>query len=233
MILEQCSPVPASGTTHDAILEAALRCFSQRGVGATTIADIRGASGASVGSIYHHFGDKDGIAGRVYVEVLRRYHDSYLAALRRCRSGEDAVKTTVRHYVAWVLAHPDAARMLIEARHSPQVVAAEAEIRAGTREFFEAAHAELRRFVQSGELRDLPPAVLTAILAAPCSALAGEWIRSRRTTDAKKQGEMLADAAWRALRTDDAAKPAARPAALAKKSSSTTVATKPASRRPR
>jgi AcrR family transcriptional regulator len=195
--------VPAeTSSRHDDILEAALRCFSQKGVGATTISDIRAASGASVGSIYHHFGDKDGIAGRVYVEVLRRYHESYLEALQRCRTGEDAVLTTVRHYVGWVLEHREAARMLIEARHSPQVVAAEMTIRAETRTFFEAAHAVFRRFVEAGEIREFPPAVLTSVLVAPCSALAAEWIRAGRVAEAKEQGELLAQAAWRAVRAD-------------------------------
>jgi len=195
--------VPAAESSrHDEIVDAALRCFSQKGVGATTIADIREASGASVGSIYHHFGDKDGIAGRVYVEVLRRYHESYLAALRKCGSGEDAVKTTVRHYVDWVLRHRDAARMLIEARHSPQVNAAEPDIRSETRKFFEAVQAELRRYIDRGEIRDLPPAVMTAVLVAPCSALAAEWIRSGKITGARRQGELLAEAAWNAVRAE-------------------------------
>jgi AcrR family transcriptional regulator len=194
----------AEPSRHDEILDAALRCFSHKGVAATTIADIRAACGASVGSIYHHFGDKDGIAGRVYVEVLRRYHESYLAALRRCSTGEDAVKTTVRHYVDWVLRHRDAARMLIEARHSPQVNDAEPEIRTETRRFFEAAHAELQRFIDAGQIQDLPPAVLTAVLVAPVSALATEWIRADRTTNAKRYGELLADAAWKAVRPEAA-----------------------------
>jgi len=194
--------VPAEPTRHEEILDAALRCFSEKGVGATTIADIRAACGASVGSIYHHFGDKDGIAGRVYLDVLRRYHASCLAALRKCGDGEGAVRTTVRHYADWVLRHRDAARMLVEARHSPQVNAAEPEIRAETRRFFEAAHGELRRFIERGELADLPPAVLTAVLVAPCSALAAEWIRSGKTSEARRQADLLADAAWKAVRPE-------------------------------
>lgn len=51
------------------ILKAALGCFIGQGVEATTIDDIRRASGSSIGSLYHHFGNKEGIAeiGRAHV----------------------------------------------------------------------------------------------------------------------------------------------------------------------
>lgn len=193
---------PDKPARRDEILEAAIACFANKGVGATTIAEIREASGASTGSIYHHFGDKDGIAGRVYLDVLRRYHDSYLAALARSTTGEAAIKTTVRHYLDWVLAHPDAARLLVEARQAPQVARAEPEIRAETRRFLDVAQAHLARFAARGELRELPPAVLTALLGAPCGALAAEWVRGGTPKDAAAQGEALADAVWRAVRAD-------------------------------
>jgi AcrR family transcriptional regulator len=186
------------------ILDAAIVCFAKHGVGNTTIAEIRAVSGASVGSIYHHFGDKDGIAGRVYLEVLQRYHDSYLEALDACTSGEAAVKTTVLHYFEWVAAHHDAARLLLEARQSPQVAESEKEIRAATRRFLALVHARLARFVASAEMRELSPAVLTALLAAPCAALAAAWVRGPRPKDAAEQSNALAEAVLRAVRAESA-----------------------------
>src|SRR2546425_484894 len=66
---------------RDAILSAALGCFVRRGYTATTIEDIRRASGASVGSLYHHFGGKDRIAAALYVDGLARYQAGFLATL--------------------------------------------------------------------------------------------------------------------------------------------------------
>jgi AcrR family transcriptional regulator len=197
------------GSRRADILEAAISCFARKGVGNTTIAEIREASGASVGSLYHHFGDKDGIAGRVYLEVLRRYQESYLAALRTCPTGEAAVKTTVRHYLDWVLRNRDAARLLLEARQAPQVAAAEEAIRAETRRFLGEAQALLARFAERGEMRRVSLPVLTALLGAPCAALAAEWVRGGRidTAAAAAQSEELADAVWRSLRADPESKP--------------------------
>ena len=47
---------------RESILEAALGCFLEKGYIATTINDIREASGATTGSIYHFFDGKGALA---------------------------------------------------------------------------------------------------------------------------------------------------------------------------
>src|SRR5215470_14374357 len=68
----------ASERRRKSILDAALACFLERGVAATTTEEIRDRSGASIGSIYHHFGDKEGLAGALYVEGIRSYQEGFL-----------------------------------------------------------------------------------------------------------------------------------------------------------
>lgn len=43
------------------ILDAALKLFSHRGYGATSVRDIAEAAGVSKGNVYHHFSDKESI----------------------------------------------------------------------------------------------------------------------------------------------------------------------------
>jgi AcrR family transcriptional regulator len=45
--------------TQRRILDAATDVFGTRGFTAATMADVVAASGASIGSIYHHFGSVD------------------------------------------------------------------------------------------------------------------------------------------------------------------------------
>src|ERR1700751_6088055 len=47
-----------TGATQERILDAAIEVFATRGFTAATMADVVAGSGASVGSIYHHFGGK-------------------------------------------------------------------------------------------------------------------------------------------------------------------------------
>jgi len=66
--------------TQQRILDAATEVFSKRGFSATTMADIVDLSGASIGSIYHHFGGKKelflAIYERLSADVERRIADA-------------------------------------------------------------------------------------------------------------------------------------------------------------
>lgn len=48
-------------TTRDALLQAALEAFTDRGYAEASVAEIVESSRASVGSLYHHFGGKSGL----------------------------------------------------------------------------------------------------------------------------------------------------------------------------
>ncbi len=189
---------------RDAIVAAALSCFAEKGVEATSIADIRRASGASVGSLYHHFGGKEELAGRVYLAVLEQYQASHLAALKRARTAEDAVKGTVRHYLSWVRRHPDAARLLTEGRRTPQVMAADRDIRDATKRFFEASNATFAAFMDAGAMKRTPAPLLPLLLVAPAAAAARHWLESGGRYDLGAAEALLTDAAWAALRPSGA-----------------------------
>jgi AcrR family transcriptional regulator len=57
------------------ILEAASRCFSERGFQSTTIGDIAGAAGVSRPVVYKYFGDKDGLIDSVLRTTFKDWED--------------------------------------------------------------------------------------------------------------------------------------------------------------
>ncbi|MGH3674687.1 MAG: TetR/AcrR family transcriptional regulator [Mycobacterium sp.] len=69
-----------SDATQQRILDAATDVFSTRGFSAATMADIVDYSGASIGSIYHHFGGKKelflAIFERLSADVERRIDEA-------------------------------------------------------------------------------------------------------------------------------------------------------------
>jgi AcrR family transcriptional regulator len=71
-----------TGSTREAIVEAAMRGFAEKGFAATSIREIAALAGSNVASISYHFGGKEGLraacAGHV-VELL----GGVLAAARR------------------------------------------------------------------------------------------------------------------------------------------------------
>jgi TetR/AcrR family transcriptional regulator len=67
--------------TAGSILDAAEQLFLDRGFAATTIGDLSGAADVAIGSIYAHFGDKDGVYAALIDRALdldRRYSDAGL-----------------------------------------------------------------------------------------------------------------------------------------------------------
>src|SRR5690242_7332287 len=65
--------------TQQRILDAATEVFAARGFTAATMADIVDGSGASIGSIYHHFGGKKELFLAIF-ERLGADIDTYIDA---------------------------------------------------------------------------------------------------------------------------------------------------------
>jgi AcrR family transcriptional regulator len=191
----------ATAARREAILAAALDCFTELGYDATTMEDVRRRSGASIGSIYHHFGGKEQIAAALYVEGLDDYQRGLLAALRRHPGAEAGVRAFVRHHLRWVAASPQLARFLSDRRETELVEATAGRVR----ELNRAAFAEIgdwyRGHADAGLVRDVPFDLLHAIVLGPAQELSRHWLAGNTTLSLTTAERALADAAWRALST--------------------------------
>jgi AcrR family transcriptional regulator len=179
------------------ILEAALRGFAEKGLAGTTVEEVRLRSGASVGSIYHHFGDKEGIAAALYVDLLRDYQAGVVAVLTEGRGAEQTVKGLVRHHLRWVEADPDRARFLLSGL-PPRAAPA---IRDVNRRGLKETAAFLEREVKAGRLAEMPLDVFYAVLVGPAQEFCRLWLQGRMRTSLRAAERSLAAAAWRALAT--------------------------------
>ena len=175
---------------RDEILAAALSAFDERGVLGATLDDIRAGSGASVGSIYHHFEGKEGIAEALYAEVLGRYQDGFLAALGD--GARDGVRAVVAFHVRWALAHPAEMRYLLTASPSGEAV------RERNRTFFASVRAW---WAAHPELPELDLALSHALWLGPATELCRHWLAGRAPRPTRAQIDLLSDAAWRSLTT--------------------------------
>jgi AcrR family transcriptional regulator len=184
---------------RQAILDAALRSFSEKGVAASTVEDVRRLSGASVGSIYHHFGDKEGIAAALYVEALRDYQQGFLEIVRRAPEAGRGVRALVRHHLRWVAAHRDLARFLLTG--APPGAAERLEPL--NRELFAATGAWVDAEVEAGRLRRLPRDLLYTVLIGPAQEFSRLWLGGRTRTSMRSAERALAQAAWDALRNTE------------------------------
>src|SRR2546421_5832690 len=145
--------MPVAATPRrESIMEAALQCFNAHGVSATTIDDVRERAGASVGSIYHHFGSKEQLAAALHVEGARSYQGGFLEVLEKQRSARAGIHAIVRHHLRWVADHPDLARFMLGGRDT-EVAASVPELRELNRTFFAAIAAWIEPHARRGALR--------------------------------------------------------------------------------
>ena len=185
-----------------AILDAALECFSTMGYEQTTLADIRSRAGASTGSIYHHFGSKERIAASLYLEGIRQTQEAGISALLRTRTARTGIAAQVGAYIDWVVDNPAFAAFLFSMRHAP-FLAEDEEAIAGLNDD---VHRQAARWIEdrvaAGELPDIEPAMRWALVFGPCRHWAGSWLRGTTATspaEAKRQISIASHAALRAL----------------------------------
>ena len=204
IVLEYCSSgdkVLRSTDAPAAILDAALDAFTENGYAATTIADVRARSGASVGSIYHHFADKEGIAAALYVECLRDYQrglDELLAGESRRRAG---IRGDGRPPPR-VGRAPAAPRPVPVRGPRGSRVGRAAEIEALNRDLFAVVREWLRPHQAAGEIRRMPLELLYVIVLGPSQEYARHWLRGPDADGARSRAAepVLARAAWDAVR---------------------------------
>jgi AcrR family transcriptional regulator len=185
-----------------AILAAALACFSDRGVADTTIGEIRAKSGASTGSIYHHFRNKDGLARALYLEGIREYQQGFVACLERRRAAGTGIKAVIKYHFEWVNKHPDWARYLFGAAEGEFMTLATDAIRELNLDFRNRVAAWLEPHQHAGRIARLPNELFFAILLGPVQLFSRWWLAGRARQVPAKAVAALGNAAWQAVRGD-------------------------------
>jgi AcrR family transcriptional regulator len=186
-----------------AILSAALAVFSEKGIEATSIEDIRQRSQASVGSIYHHFGNKEGIAAALFAQGLDSYWQQIKANVAEAGNAEFAIHAIVSTHLNWIVEQPDMARFLFARR---QAVSAEHDdaIRQRTASHFKEVFEKLKPWFKQGVLRRLPIELYGPLLLGPSQELARNWLGGRLGFSPLTAVDELSSAAWRTLATNPA-----------------------------
>lgn len=178
------------------ILDAALACFLERGYAATSIADIRNASGASTGSIYHFFEHKGALALALVERAIGGWSGSSMEATDPDASAEISIKASITGLVQWGLANPASLRFLDEVRtlatSDPGLAAVAALLARGN----DAARARYATFVARREVRDLPWPLAHALMLGP----AYDYLRLSPDSAAPGAATIIAEAAWSAVR---------------------------------
>ena len=169
--------------TRAAILDAAERAFRSGGYRATRMEDVAEAADVAVGSIYGHFGNKDGLYHALAersVELFGEYMDRAYAAgatpLERVLAAGDS-------YLRFHLEHPGAFRFLAMGDADAGATIDDGlrgRIAARTEELIERFRDEIQAAIDAGEARPLDAHDLSRFLWGAWNGVVGLTLRGDR-----------------------------------------------------
>jgi AcrR family transcriptional regulator len=167
-------------TTEDRILTAAADILEKGGVDAVTTRAVCRAAGVTAPTLYHHFGDKDGLLRAVVAQGV----NSFMSHKRTNRQTVDAVADLKRGWDRWIVfarQRPKLFRLMVESTRSDPSVNQEA---------FVLLRAIVERLATEGRLTTDVDTAARAIWAASSGVLT-MFLQGAPAADVKPSSELL------------------------------------------
>lgn len=190
----------ARSTRKDEILQAALACVTEVGVDATTIEMIRDRSGASIGSLYHHFGNKERILAALYMAGTAQYAELLEQGFAGADSAEACVKLLVTSYIDWVVANPDWARFVLHSRGRVEASEMGGQLREANQQHYARILQALAAYREQGCFKAMPSDCFASVIIGPTHDFARNWLAGRVRSDLAQCRELFAQIAWDSVR---------------------------------
>ena len=103
----------ATTTSRDAILDAAIRCFAEKGFAATTIKDLASEAQVNSALLYYYFADKQTLYRETLRHIAQRLADSAGRRLDDEMAPDDAIRRFVQQQAEFLIANPHVPRLML------------------------------------------------------------------------------------------------------------------------
>ena len=200
-VFERAEPGPRKAHKRE-LMACALDAFEAAGIAATTVEDIRARAGSSIGSIYHHFGNKDGLVAALFFAAIddqATLCESHFAAATTPRA---IVEASVRSYLEWVAAQPRLARYVYMARSTVASGPAAEDLARRNKARYRVLFDWLDRGVAEGTVRALPRETYVPLMIGPSETYCRAWLSERVKASPAQHVAVFTEAAWRAVATN-------------------------------
>lgn len=197
-LLERLYPQRRSLLKRQILLDA-LSCFLEYGLDATSIEMIRDKSESSVGAIYHHFKNKEGIIAALVFAALddqAQLRDQYLDNAQSLKEVLDAL---IYSYVDWVSDQPHFAKFLMFAHFS----VVQSEHRPLLNEKNKIRNQKIVSYISAYNdarlLKSVPSELMMSLVIGATESYCRAWLSEKVLTNPNVYRENLAQAAWDSL----------------------------------
>lgn len=197
-LLERLYPGRRAALKRQILLDA-LSCFLENGIETTSIEMIRSKSDSSVGAIYHHFKNKEGIVATLFFAALddqAALRDEYLESTK---SLQEVLYAFIHSYVDWVSGQPDFAKFLISARFSVMQGGDQERLVQKNRLRNQKIFSEISNYAEAEFLKSIPHELLLSLVIGSTENYCRAWLSQRVKSDPKVYKDILAKAAWDSL----------------------------------
>ncbi|MCH7315361.1 TetR/AcrR family transcriptional regulator [Acinetobacter sp. ANC 3882] len=181
------------------ILQDALSCFLEYGLDTTSIEMIREKSDSSVGAIYHHFKNKDGIIAALVFAALDDQAQLREEYLQEAKSLKELLYALIYSYVDWVADQPKFAQFLLLAHFS----VLQGEYRQRLNEKNKLRNQKIVGYVSNyadaALLKSVPTELMMSLVIGATESYCRAWLSGKVVTNPKAYRETLAQAAWDSL----------------------------------
>lgn len=184
---------------RDELLDAALRCFDERGLLATGIEDIRKAAGASPSSVYNLFGGLPDLTAALLVRTFERVCTQLVADVTATSTARDAVRALVQSHLNWVGGHRVEARFMYQAMALELAADHAAELAAAKLRLQAPILAHIATFAAAGDLPPWTPQQLETVLLGPTHEMSRRFLAAGEG-DLDWARAVLPELAWQAIR---------------------------------
>lgn len=183
---------------QQSILEAALTAFSTKGFDQTSIEDICAAAPSSVGSFYHHFGSKEGVAATLFAEAVERFQTGLRSALHEPLGPRAMATILVSTHLTWVRDNEDWARYLFQMGAAPATAAAQPQAQELNRSLLLLVRQWASPHIENGAIVQLSATALLAQIFGPSYMVSRAWLAGGAAID-DMTIRQLAEAAARSI----------------------------------
>lgn len=192
---------PKRGALREHILRTALHLFTQRGYFNTSVHDIQHQAQVSIGSIYNHFGGKEGIAKALYAELLAQIEIFVAGAVASQPDTYSRGRALVRGLFAMTEDDPETIGFVLNAKHreflpeEPPICSAQP---------FVTMREIIQQGMERGEIQPLDLMVGASCAYGPALRMISLRLDGLILTPLPEYADQVWDTAWRAIRAADA-----------------------------
>jgi len=186
-----------------AILMNALDRFVEKGIEQTSIQMICEATETSVGSLYHHFGNKEAIAAAVYIEGMKDFWqlvNNYLDKATIQNEAEPVVKSLVYANIDWISKNKNWARYIFSNRSVVKTKEQKQVLFDISQDTYQRIEDLFLKFINKKQLKNLPLEIFSPIISGPVHDYARHYFSGRYKKSLQLYKEEFAQATWCAVK---------------------------------